>query len=57
MAIYGSPEYQPRWYEKIWTAIAKRAPFYIGRLVQTIMFGLFQVFRFIGQAVKDAIGK
>jgi|OpeIllAssembly_1097287.scaffolds.fasta_scaffold1223962_2 hypothetical protein len=57
MAVYGSPEYQPAWYEKIWTAIAKRAPFYIGRLVQMIMFGIFGTIRFIGQMFRDAIGK
>jgi hypothetical protein len=56
MAIPGTPEYQPRWYEKVWSAIAKRAPYYIGRLVQTIMYAIFKLFQFLIQMFHDAIG-
>lgn len=54
MAVYGSPEYQPRWYEKVYTAVAKRAPFVVGRFIQWIMYWIFQTVRFIGQVIKDA---
>jgi hypothetical protein len=56
MAVYGSPEYHPTWYQKAYSAVAKRAPFYIGRFLQIILYWIFQAARFVGQMFKDAIG-
>jgi hypothetical protein len=56
-AIPGTPEYQPSFPQKVWGFIARRAPYYIGRAIQFIMYGLFQVFRFIIQMFRDAIGQ
>lgn len=55
-ALYGTPEYRPTLFQKIWSAIAKRAPYYVGRFIQMLMYGIFQAARFIIQMFKDAIG-
>jgi hypothetical protein len=55
--IPGTPEYQPTFAQKASGEVAKRAPFVLGRALQLFMFGLFKLFQFIIQLVKDAFGR
>jgi hypothetical protein len=53
-AIPGTPEYQPTTVQKVKGEIFKRAPHYIGRAIQLLMYGIFQAWQFILQVIKDA---
>jgi hypothetical protein len=55
--IPGTPEYQPSTVQKIKGEVYKRIPFYFGRLVQLIMYGIFQLVQFIIQVIKDAFSR
>jgi hypothetical protein len=50
-------EYTPSVKEKVVTSVKKRAPFIIGRIIQYILYGLFQVVQFLKQVIVDAVGK
>jgi hypothetical protein len=56
-AISGTPEYKPSLLQKVWGTVAVRAPYFIGRIIQIILYWIFQIARFILQMFRDAVGQ
>jgi hypothetical protein len=49
-------EFQPSHVQKVTDTIARRAPFILDRLFSRMMYGVFQLIRFLIQVIHDAIG-
>jgi hypothetical protein len=57
MATPNSYEHQPGFFENLRISIVKNFPMYFGRFLQTLMYGIYQVWRFILQLISDAFGR
>jgi len=49
--------YQPSAREKIIAGISKRAPIFIGKTIQFLMYWFVQLWRFVADAIREAIGR